>query len=134
MADKRKTCKTFEELRPDWEELITSMSEEGAHKTEVIKELGITEYTHAKFMTENEEYARVFKEGDTLAEAFYHRTLRTNLGNRNFNNILLIFYFKARFGFNDQTPQAPKSGGRLLPDHVESGEIEEKYKQKGVIQ
>lgn len=119
----------FDNLAPGWKDLVLELCSVGAHKSEIIKELKISQRAHTNFLAYFPEYAEVFAEGEVLAEAFYHNKLRTNLENKNFNNTLLIFYFKARFHMSDYGAPA-SDGGSRMPDHLEEKEIEEKFKKR----
>lgn len=117
----------FEKLPVDWKERFKEIMGNGGHMVEVMKDLGITYRTHARFMKDHEEYKEAVEEGKLLCEAWWYKTGRDNLKNKKeFDNGMWIFTMKAVFGLRETISLDSK--GSALPRKEDEAAILEKYK------
>ncbi len=64
--------KEFENLRPDWKEVIDEKASEGCVLVEVLTELEINYKTHAKFSKDHPEYHEAIEDGRMKCEAWWY--------------------------------------------------------------
>lgn len=94
--------------------VIKDMMGEGASKTEVAAELGISRETLSQWQNENGEYyikdfSDAIKRGVQLSGAWWEKKGRVNLDSRTFNPTLWYMNMRNRFGWADKIEQTDKT-------------------------
>lgn len=121
MATKKKTGRPskYESSMCD---TVIKMMREGASKTEVCAEIGISWDTLARWQTDNAEFSEAIKTGELLSAAWWERMGRTNLFDADgvkFNSTLWYMNMKNRFGWADK--QETKNDHSLTVEIVKFG-------------
>lgn len=87
---------------PSMCEDLISLMREGASKTEVAAELGISWDTLARWQKENPQFSEAIKVGERLSEAWWLKKGRLNLENKDFNYTGWYMNMKNRHGWRDK--------------------------------
>lgn len=120
----------FSDLPPDWKTTVISMMRDGAGKTEVIAEFGLSFYQHGVLCQEQEEYADAFALGDVFMKAWWEKEGRLNTRNKNFNVGVWAMNMRNRCGWMDKPLGADKDKP-LLPDDAGEHEDVARFKKRG---
>ena len=83
-------------------EIAIELMSEGASKTEVAAEIGITRDTFHRWVKENPLFSDTIKRGEQLSQRWWERHGRTQLENGKFNSTLWYMNMKNRFGWRDK--------------------------------
>lgn len=86
---------------PDWKALA-DMYGKGAMDVEIAKELGITIGQFYEMEADLAEFADFVAKGRTMSQAWWVKTARENLFNKDLNAGLFAFNMKNRFGWADK--------------------------------
>lgn len=121
--------KTLKNLPKGWKDRVLAMGDEGKLPTEIIKELGITQYLHNKFKSAYPEYSEVFELSRLSAEAWWDKMGRENVDkpSKEFNATLYIWIMKSVFKRRDMDPVV-RVDGSVQADDAQKQAIRDKYK------
>lgn len=81
---------------------IIELMSEGASKTEVCADIGITRETMCQWIKDNKPFSDAIKEGEQLSAAWWEREGRTSLRDKDFNYTGWYMNMKNRFGWKDK--------------------------------
>jgi hypothetical protein len=93
--------KTIEDLPPNWEEVI-GLYDEGASDTEVKVTLGLSNDLWARLVKEEPEFSEAVKRGREKSKAWWERTGRIALRDKEFSFTGWYMNMKNRFGWRDK--------------------------------
>lgn len=79
-----------------------SCYDKGYTDVEVAKVLGLTKKKFLQLYKDSQDFTNFIDKGRTLAEAWWHRNLRENIANKDFNNSLFNFAMKNLYGWADR--------------------------------
>lgn len=97
--------KTIESLPHDWKKIVLDLMEEGASIEEIKAEFRIWDATYRRMYQNYPEFAAVIEQGKLLSKAWWMRTGRTQLFNKDFSATLWYMNMKNRFGWTDKQEQ-----------------------------
>lgn len=97
--------------------VILVLMSNGASKTEVAAELGISRETLYEWCKEYPEFSDTIKKGLQLSQAWWEKQGRTNLDNRSFNYAGWYMNMKNRFGWRDSGTEVSETT-ELRPIYV----------------
>lgn len=112
--------------------VVVSMMYEGAHVSEICRELLITRSTFYNYLKNEVEFKAAYELGKVLAEGWHHHSARTNLANENYNPVLWQMIMRNRFGFAEHrlvkldgfdTADSYTAKMQILNNAVAQGEI-----------
>jgi hypothetical protein len=90
-------------LTPDQKKQIEQMYTEGCSDSEVAAALGVTVKQFNSLYEKSKDFATVIDAGRTVAQAWWEKTVRTGLFNKNLNVQLLTFAMKNKWGWADKS-------------------------------
>jgi len=109
--------KTLEkDLPKKWKEKTLQLMGEGGSLVEVMVLLNISDDLYKRWLTEEPEFSETIKKGLKLSEAWWVKTGRVNLYNKDFSPVLWYMNMKNRFGWKDR--QDVTSGDQPLPKPI----------------
>lgn len=94
------------DYRPDWMlAKVVDLMSEGASKTEVAAELGVTKETLYQWINKYPEFSDAIKKGEGLCEAWWEKQGRKSMHDQKFNASLWYMNMKNRFKWSDRQEQ-----------------------------
>ena len=101
------------DLPENWKEKCLTLAEEGASIVELSVMLEISRDTFYALSEREEEFSDTVKRCKELSEAWWERSGRTNLMNKEFNYTGWYMNMKNRFGWRDKTEQDINHSGNV---------------------
>lgn len=97
--------KTLKDLPRNWRAHIRKEMGEGASLQEIKADFKLYDKTYRRFLAEYPEFAEVIDEGKQLSKAWWMRTGRQQLFNKEFSYTGWYMNMKNRFGWTDKQEQ-----------------------------
>lgn len=110
---------TLNDLPDNWEEIITTLSQEGASNVEIMCMLGIQRSAFKTLKKDFPEFCAAVKRGKLLCEAWWERRGRDMAMGADGNPTVWIFNMKNRFEWRDKSEVDNK--------HEHSGKIDSSW-------
>jgi hypothetical protein len=97
--------KTLKDLPRNWRAHIRKEMGEGASLEEIKADFRLFSKTYRRFLTEFPVFAQAIDEGKQLSKAWWMRTGRKQMFNKEFSATLWYMNMKNRFGWTDKQEQ-----------------------------
>jgi hypothetical protein len=109
---------TTKDLPKAWKDIILTNMAGGASLVEVACLLLISRETLYQICKRDQVFSDTIKRGEQLSEAWWSRTGRENLQNREFSATLWYMNMKNRFGWKDKSEIDHTTKGKALPTPI----------------
>jgi hypothetical protein len=97
--------KTLKDLPRNWRSIIRNEMGEGASLEEIKAKFKLYNKTYRRFLVDFPEFKEVIEEGKELSKAWWMKTGRLQLWNKNFSYTGWYMQMKNRFGWTDRQEQ-----------------------------
>lgn len=89
--------------KKSWATQVVDMYSEGCSDAEVAASLRVPIREYYKQIEDNPTFKQLVEYGRTLSQAFWEKQARKNIGNKQFNTPLWVFYMKNKFAWAEKT-------------------------------